>query len=154
MTTSAPPSPPRGDRFARDVARQLDRRRLRRRLLLWVALLVVVALAALYLRCGGGLGLGTGSGNGDGPRSPRPLAAPARCALRVAAAGITVDGKPMGRDEAVAACKATTGADVVITGDAREGDWKELNSALGAAGVTDIVVHQPPASGSGAAPRP
>jgi hypothetical protein len=42
------------------------------------------------------------------------------------------------------------GADVVITGDAREGDGQALVRALKAAGIADIVVHEPPAAGSGA----
>jgi hypothetical protein len=127
--------------LARDVARQLDRRRMRRRLLLWSALLALVAAAAMYLRCGDGFGLGgPGKGPGEGGEV-RPVAGPKRCDLRVAKAGITVDGKPMLRDEAVAACKAAGGADVVVTGDAREGDWKDLRGALETAGVTEIAVH-------------
>jgi len=110
-------------------------------------LLALVAAAALYLRCGQGFGLG-GQGKGSGePGSVRTIAAPARCAIRVSASGITVDGKPMRRDEAVAACKATAGADVVVTGDARQGDWDDLRSALDAAGVATFLRDQPP-SGS------
>lgn len=127
--------------LARDVAKQLDRRRMRRRLLLWSALLALVAAAAMYLRCGDGFGLGgSGKGPGEGGEAKK-LAVPARCSLRVAKAGITVDGKPMLRDEAVAACKAAGAADVVVTGDAREGDWKDLRGALETAGVTEITVH-------------
>jgi hypothetical protein len=141
-------TPPRIDpALARDVAKQLDRRRIRRRLLVWTTLLAAVVVAAMYLTCGHGFGLGgagPGSDEGPGPGSVKALVAAKRCALRVAAAGITVDGKPMPRDEAAAACKATGGADVVVTGDARQGDWKDLRAALETAGVTDIVVHQPP----------
>jgi hypothetical protein len=96
--------------------------------------------AALWLRCGPGWGLGSwglgGAGSGSGSGS---ATAAKRCALRVTATGIFVDGARHTRDEAVAACK-TTGADVVITGDAREGDWKDLDAALHAAAV-DVVVH-------------
>jgi len=67
----------------------------------------------------------------------------------VAPGAITVDGKPMSRDDAVAACKATTGADVVVTGDAREGDWQELRAALEAAGVKDISLRQRASPGAG-----
>src|SRR5262249_11372601 len=94
---------------------------------------------------GSGLGLGGGGDEAD-PSSVRSLTGPRRCAIRVAPAGITVDGKPMSRDEAVAACKATAGADAVITGDAREGDWRALRAARETAGVKDIYVHQPPPS--------
>jgi hypothetical protein len=136
----------------RDVAKQVDRRRMRRKATLWTTLLALIVAAAAYLRCGG-FGLGTGKGDGGDEATatapPQPLAGPRRCAIRVTASGITVNGKPMQRDEAVDACKATTGADVIVTGDAREGNWTDLRSALEASGVKDIVVHQPSA-GSGA----
>ena len=149
MTRANPPTSRTGDReLARDVAKQLDRRRMRRRMTIWSALLALVVAAATYLRCGSGFGVGTGTGH-DGTGTVRPVAGPRRCAVRVAPGGTTVDGKPMSRDEAVAACKAATGADVVVTGDAREGDWQELRAALEAAGVKDISLRQPsPAAGS------
>lgn len=143
---------PRSDRqMARDVARQLDRRRGRRRLFVWTALLGLVGAAALYARCGDGLGLGLGGGGGQGiadldqTEAPRADAGPRRCQVRVSASEtgatvITVDGKPMRPAEAVVTCKGAGGADVVVTGDAREGDWKDLRSALENAGVTDISV--------------
>lgn len=142
---------PRSDRqMARDVARHLDRRRGRRRLLVWTTLLALVGAAALYLRCGDGLGLGLGGGGQgiadlDQTEAPRVEAGPRRCQVRVSASRtgatvITVDGKPMGPAEAVVTCKGAGAADVVVTGDAREGDWKDLRSALENAGVTDISV--------------
>lgn len=128
--------------LARDVAKQLDRRRIRRRLLVWTVLAAAIAAAVMYLRCGSGLGLGGGQGPGPGPGEARRMTEePKRCAIRVAKDGVTVNGKPMLRDEAVAACKAAGGADVIVTGDAREGDWAELRGALETAGVTDIAVH-------------
>ncbi|HET7505488.1 MAG TPA: hypothetical protein VFK02_30920 [Kofleriaceae bacterium] len=150
MTRSSPPSTPtspsRDPRFARDVAKHIDRRRLRRRLTLWTLLLVLVAAAAAYLRCGQGLGLGGfgEGGGGPGPSSPRPLAQ-LRCAVRVTGSGILVDGKPRSLDEAVAACKDTGKAEVVVTGDAPHRDGPALIEALKAAGITDIVVREPPA---------
>jgi len=137
--------PPRTDpRLARDVAKHLDRRRMRRRVVVWTALLAAVIAASMYLTCGHGFGLGgAGEGPGEGPGSARPLTGPRRCTVRVAATGITVDGKAMSRSQAVAACKAAGGADVLVTGDAREGEWKALKAALESA-VTDIVVHEPP----------
>jgi hypothetical protein len=154
MTPTSPP-PQNDRRFARDVARELDRKRMRRKLTLWTALLGLIAAAAAYLRCGDGFGIGGFTGTGDGPReaehAPR-TPGPARCAIRVTPKGITVDGKPMSRDQAVAACKAIGGADVVITGDARYGDGELLLTALKAADVTNIVVHEPaPGGGSGSA---
>lgn len=154
MTQPTPPTRPDERQFARDVARQLDRRQTRRRLTRWTALLALVIAAAAYLRLGGGLGkLGLGGGPGGSGEAPRALAGPERCAIKVSAAGITVDGKPMERDAAVAACRDAPGADVVITGDARENDWRDLQAALQAARVK-ITVHQPPPAGSASsAPR-
>lgn len=153
MTQPTPPSRPHDRQFARDVAKQIDRRRTRRRLTLWSALLALVIAGAAYLRLGGGLGqLGLGGGDGDDGDARRPLAGPQRCTIRISAAGIAVGDKPMARDAAVAACKGAVGADVVVTGDAREGDWQDLRAALEAAG---IAVHQRlhPAGSAGASPH-
>jgi hypothetical protein len=98
-----------------------------------LVLLAAVIAAAVYLRCGNGWGLG-GMGGGGIAGSGSP-AAPKRCALKVTATGIIVDGKPLARDAAVAACKSAGGAIVTVTGDAREGDWTELEQALEAAHV-------------------
>lgn len=71
---------------------------------------------------------GPGSGAVDG-------AAPTPCQVRVTAGGLTVN-------DALSTIPATTvrclpvGAEVVVTGDAREGDWNALRAALDAAGVT------------------
>jgi hypothetical protein len=148
-----PTRPPHDRQFARDVAKQLDRRQTRRRLTLWSALLALVAAGAAYLRCGGGHGFGLGLGGGQGG-DERPVTAPARCAIRVSARGITVGGRAMSRDQAVASCKATTGADVVVTGDAREGDWRDLEAALRAAEVKDIAVHTAPSPSRAPGSRP
>ncbi len=156
MTKPNQPMPRTGDdRFARDVAKQLDRRRMRRKLGWWTAVLALLVAAALYLRFGGGFGLGLGglgkgSGSAGGPGSAHTLTAPRRCAIRVTASGIIVDGKPMPRDEAVDACKATAGADVVVTGDARQGDGDALLDALKAAGVPAFLRDQ---SSSGSASK-
>jgi len=121
--------------FAKSVAKQLDRRQRRRKLLVLAAAATAIVLAVLYLRCGRGWGLG-GKGAGSGTATPGATdAGPRRCAIRVAAHGLTVDGKAATRDEVVAACKATTGADVVVTGEARQGDWDDLRAALEAAHV-------------------
>lgn len=105
-----------------------------------LALIVIVALIALliYLRFGGGEGF-----TGAQKTKPQPDAAlavaidagPSRCAVRVTGAGLVLDGAPAERDAIVARCKELTGADVVVTGDARQGDWDELRAALEAAGV-------------------
>jgi len=149
MTKPTPPTSRTGDdRLARDVAKHLDRRNTRRKLVRWTMVLALLVIAALYLRFGSGFGLGglgKGTGNAGGPGSAHTLVAPRRCAIRVTASGITVDGKPMQRDEAVDACKATAGADVVVTGDARHGDWAQLHDALDAAGVSTFLRDHPPA---------
>lgn len=136
-------TPPTDRRFARDVARELDRRRTRRKVGFWGVLAGLIALAASYLTCGEGFGLGgKGPGLGDGEPLISHDPMPRRCTIRVTAKGISVNSTPMSRDEAVATCKASEGADVIITGDAREGDWTELRTALEAAGVKDIFVQK------------
>jgi hypothetical protein len=109
------------------------------RLVLGAAVVAAVVLAVVYLRCGAGWGLGVGSsGNGDG----RAVALTgsgsgvARCAVKVTAAGLLLDGRLAPRDAVVAACKAAGGAVVIVVGNAREGDWLDLRQALEAAGVT------------------
>lgn len=124
--------------FAKDVAKQLDRRRFRRRVLFLAAFIGALVLAVLYTTCGRGWGIGgAGKGEGSGPGTATPAsdARPRRCAIRVTATGLVVDGKPTTRDAAVTACMATEGADVVVTGNARQGDWDDLRTALEAAGI-------------------
>ena len=144
-------------RFARDVARQIERRRGRRRLLLLLLLLAAIALAITRLQCGdgfglGGLGLLGDEGDESATTSTSPTGAEARrCSIRVTGAGISVDGKRSTRDEAITACKATAGADVLVTGDARHGDWVELEAALRAAGIQFFKrdAKQPPGGAAG-----
>ena len=133
--------------FAKDVARELDKRQRRRRLTwlsVWGALIVA---AVMYLRCGTGWGIG-GSGDGSGTGAGSSAGAGSgssaskspiekRCPVRVSADGITVDGKPATTDRIIKTCK---GVDVIVTGDAREGAWKTLCDALDAAHVA-IVMH-------------
>lgn len=115
------------------LALELDRRRMRRRLLTLLVLLGAAIAAALYLRCGKGFGSRTSGGKGIAAIPTD--AGPQRCTLRLTGAGLTLDGKPVTRDAAIAACKRTTGADVLITGDARQGDWDDLRGALEAASI-------------------
>ncbi len=124
-------------RLARDVARELDRRRTRRRLAVLVLLLAAAIAAVMFLRCGSGFGLG-GSGKETGKRIGSAITAdprPTRCAIRLARKELTVDGKRATRAEAIKACKLTSGAEVLITGDARQGDWDDLRAALEAANI-------------------
>ena len=145
MTQPTPPTPSHDRKFARDVARQLDRRRTRRRLTVWSALLALIIAAASYLRFGGGLGaLGLGGGRGDGDGQSRTLAGPQRCAIRISASDLTVNGRPTPRDAAIAACKDAPGVDIFPTGDVRHGDVEALEAAIQAAGAKDVVLHPLP----------
>jgi hypothetical protein len=131
-------------KFAKDVAKELDRRQRRRKLVVLGGGITAIVLAVMYLRCGHGWGLGgegAGSGPGSGAGSGAEVA-PKRCEVRVAKAGITVDGHAATREQVVAACKPLGAADVVVTGDAREGDWEDLRKALEAAKV-DIALRRP-----------
>lgn len=106
----------------------------------WLLILALLVAALLYLRCKGGLGLGSaglGTEDEDEPKAVAadlPDAGVPRCTLRLSAEGITVDGRAVSADQAIAACKRG-GADVIVTGDARQGDWDSLRAALDAAGV-------------------
>jgi hypothetical protein len=147
---------PTDDRqLARDVAKQLDRRRIKRKMGLWTALFGLIAAAALYVRCGDGFGLGGGGrGPGGGDDSSRRVASSGlRCAIRLTASGIAVDGKKMSRDQAVHKCADIGGAYILVTGDARHGDKDELLDALRAAGIKDIKVDEAHAPTAGSAAR-
>lgn len=127
---------------AKEVAKALDYRQRRRKLVGLLAVAAVIAAVILYGTCGGGFGLGKGTGEGDGSGSARAVidTGPRRCRLVVSADGITVDDKKTTRDAAITACKAAGGgADVIVTGDAREGDWKQLEAALTAAKIEVFV---------------
>jgi hypothetical protein len=165
MTPRAPQPPaskPAADRhLARDVAKHLDRRRMGRKLFLWTILLGAIVLAALYLTCGRGWGLGgkgKGAGPGTGPAAVQTLvspvdAGPRRCQIRIAASGITAGGKPATVDEAVAACKGATAAEVLVTGGARQGDWEDVKAALERAGI-QILLFEPKSGSAGSADSP
>jgi len=135
------------------VAKVLARQRRRRRLFA-AAVIAVLIIALLAIRCGGGFGLGGGAGLGGGRggagTGSGSATTPARCQLRVDATGVTVDGKPATPAAAVAACRG--GADVVVTGDARQGTWDELARALAAAGVATAVRGAGAPSGADAGP--
>lgn len=118
---------------AKDVAKQLDRIHRRRKLLFLGGWVVLVVAAALYLRCGRGWGTG-GKGPGKGGEATGSATpAPHHCQVRVTAKGLELEGKPSTQPAIVTACPQ--GVDVVVTGDARQGDWDALKAALDAAHV-------------------
>jgi hypothetical protein len=92
------------------------------------------ALLLLLLLRGKGWGLG-GSSDGSGNESDAP-APTRRCAVRVDAAGIQVDGTPADVDATVATCRAAGAADILVTGAAIQGIVDRLLAALRAAGVS------------------
>jgi hypothetical protein len=167
MTTPADKNLPDRKQLAKDVASELAARQRRKKLLVLALVAALIIAAIMYLQFGKGWGLGGGKGKdkGTGPGSAQGIAAmidagPARCSVRVSAEGITVDGAKATRDEVVAHCKKTDGAMVVVTGDARQGDWDELRAALQAVGVKIYIRGQlwdgqdaeSTGSGSGSAP--
>jgi hypothetical protein len=131
----------------------------------WLArglIVALIALAVIYLRCGGGgLGFGGGGGGGSNPlgllkETPPPTTPaskdgeapaagkePLRCQLRLDSGGLWLLGAT-GQAQtdiaaAVASCKEAGGADVVVTGEARQGAWDELRAALDSAGIRSFV---------------
>ena len=116
-----------------DAVERALRRRQRRKVLFGATLVAILVVAFFLIRCGGGFGVGGKGGGGAGlglgsgvQRATGPAPAPAidagvRCQVRVDADG------------------DAAGADVVVTGDARQGLWDELRSALEAAGVEAFV---------------
>lgn len=105
----------------------------------------LIALALLLFRCGPRLGLGGDDGDDPDPGAARTVAAPiadaapARCQVRLAAAGLSVDGRTVEPAAAIEACRAAGAADVIVTGDARQGDWDALRAGLEGAGVELFV---------------
>jgi hypothetical protein len=87
----------------------------------------------LLLRFGQGFGLPGAGGSGS-------VSVSGRCRVRVSSSGITVNEQPMTQAEAALACRAANGADVIVTGDARQGDWDALLGALVAAHIP-VFVH-------------
>lgn len=148
----------------REASERLRRRRRRRRLIFWILALGAIVAAVVLIRCGGGFGLGRGKGGagegerrglrGGAERGGGPAAAPARCAVRVDASGVSLGGAQATVAAVVTACQATSGADVVVAGDARQGTWDELRGALEAGGVPVLVrgAGAPPADAGVAAP--
>ena len=91
------------------------------------------ALAWLLLH-GGGFGLGGGSSEAsDAP----PPAGP--CHLRLDSRALTLDGREVTSDDAIASCRASGRAELLITGDAIAGVADQLVAALKRAGVAVAI---------------
>lgn len=92
-------------------------------------------LIALALGLGGGaLAWHLARDTKKKPSGPPRTAAP--CALKLDAAGLTVDGGRADVPGAVTRCKATGRADLVVASDAPAGALAQLTGALQGAGVT------------------
>jgi hypothetical protein len=126
-------------RLAQEIAAELRRGQRRRRLLLLLLLAAAVVALVMVLHFGAGPGLGLGPSGDPGSGAAAAAPAPRRCALRLDATGLTVDGKPAERAAAIATCATAGGADVVVTGSARQGAWDELRQGLAQAGVPAFV---------------
>jgi hypothetical protein len=117
-------------------------------------LIAALAILVPWKKCGGELGVPGFKGSegpsiddtprpvatgptGDPPASP--LAQPPRCQVRLDATGLTLAGSPAERAAVIAACKEMGAADVVVTGDAAQGQWDALRGALDKAGVKSYV---------------
>jgi hypothetical protein len=94
---------------------------------------------------GGGSSINSGSGsspNGTVPTAPTATAPsstdssqasqPALCAIRLSSTGLTINGVAATIDQ-VSSC--TQGANVIVSGDARQGDVDALQTALSASGI-------------------
>lgn len=128
--------------FADDVAKALHKRMRRRKLGFFAVGAALIAALVYFVTCGHGFGLGgQGKGSGVGPGAVAASdAGPKRCLVRVSREGYTVDTKRNAtREEVLSACKAAGSAEVTVTGDAREGLWTDLRSALDAA---HVVIYQ------------
>lgn len=87
-----------------------------------------VALVIFALNVGGGGGGGTGGTTG--------IPTPCPCKLRLSPAGLTHDGHASSAEAVVAACQACGKAELVVTGDTKQGDADALVIALEKAGIT------------------
>jgi hypothetical protein len=100
-----------------------------------------IGLALWWWFGGGGLGLGSTSGTiglASGKRAS--WARPPIPRIRVDANGYSIDGRKVTVDQALALAQAAGAADLVITGDAKEGDVDAMRAAL-AKRAGDIGVH-------------
>ena len=120
------------------------------------------AVIALIIFLVGGIGIGTGPGDGDSEdqsdpaeKNPQELAdqaAPEReaappppCELRLDRRGLWRNDQLIDTKAAIAACEPARHANLVVTGDARQGDYDDLEEALVSAGIRVSTLRPPPA---------
>lgn len=110
-----------------------------------------LGLAIWWLIGGGGLGIGSSAGtiglSAGGKRAS--WARPPRPRIRVDANGYTIAGRKVTVAEALALAQAAGGADLVITGDAKEGDVDAIRAALAKGAGGDVGVKDASAAAAG-----
>ena len=99
-----------------------------------IALVAGAGVLAWFVLRGGGRG-----GANATPSEP--------CRLRLDSQRLTLDGEPSTTDDAIAACRASGHADVLITGDAIAGAADSLLASLKAAGVA-VAIRKPQLAGA------
>jgi len=72
---------------------------------------------------------------GCGSHPEEPARGSRRCTLRISARGIYVDGNSTTRAGAVASCKRSAGAMVVLEDNAPQDEWKEIEVELRREGI-------------------
>jgi len=95
-------------------------------------------LVWLLVSGGGGFG-GSGNAGAAGaaasPPPPAPAPPPPPCKVRIDILGVHVDGKPVDVKTAIERCRASKRAEVVVTGDARQGTKDDVMRSFAAAGI-------------------
>ena len=99
-----------------------------------LALIAGGGALAWFLLHGGGFGLGGGGGApADAPSPAEP------CRLRLDSRTLTLDGRQVTSDDAIASCRASGRAELLVTGDAIAGVADQLLAALKRAGVAVAI---------------
>lgn len=128
------------------------------RFLVGVGVGAMLVILAIIYRCSGGH---FGSKGGDQKVSvpsaqnapeTKPVKALPPCKLRLDSQGLKLDGKPVELKAAIAACKKSGKATLVITGGANHGQRKDSLAALEKAKV-HVFIADPPA-GKATPPKP
>lgn len=114
----------------------------KRKLPLFLVLILGILGFLLWLISGGLLGSDFGLGLGSGDDTAEESADAGPCKLRLDKAGLTLDGEAVPIEAAVAECKKSGEALLVVTGDANYGELERTRAALEAAGVSVMSKEQ------------